>query len=106
MTAFRPEPQTLLSVNEPTVTGTPAYIAACLARFCPSPAEMTFPRMTSSTSPPFRLLRLMASLTTVSPSLAAETRTRLLPNFPMGVLQAERITGFAMVYEWAPPPTH
>jgi hypothetical protein len=50
MTAFRPDPQTLLIVSAATVGGSPAWIAAWRAGAWPSPAETTLPMMTSSTA--------------------------------------------------------
>ena len=44
-----PEPQTLLTVVAPTLTGRPAAMAAWRATFCPRPAPTTLPRITSST---------------------------------------------------------
>ena len=49
ITAFMPEPQTLLTVVAPTETGSPAPMAAWRATFCPRPAPTTLPRITSST---------------------------------------------------------
>ena len=50
MTAFNPDPQTLLMVRAATSLLRPPLSAACLAGFCPTPAEMTLPTMHSSTS--------------------------------------------------------
>ena len=49
ITALSPEPQTLLTVVAPTAGGRPAPMAACRAIFCPSPAPITLPMITSST---------------------------------------------------------
>jgi hypothetical protein len=49
MTAFKPEPETLLTVTAGTVAGTPPEIAAWRAGAWASPAETTFPMMASST---------------------------------------------------------
>src|SRR5712691_9480887 len=93
ITALRPEPQTLLTVKAPTLTGIPAWIADCRAGFCPSPADMTFPMITSSISFASIPALLRDSLTAIAPNLGAGIPTRLLPNFPIAVLQADRITG-------------
>jgi hypothetical protein len=46
---FIPEEQTLFMVVQVTETGRPPKIAACLAGACPTPADNTFPNITSST---------------------------------------------------------
>ena len=73
-------------------------MATCRAGFCPSPAMMALPMITSSTSVGAIPALTMASLTATSPSLTAGTPTRLLPNLPIGVLQADRMTGCAIVF--------
>src|SRR5438093_914367 len=50
ITAFRPEPQTLLIVRAATLGGRPAPRAAWRAGACPRPAVTTVPRLTSSTA--------------------------------------------------------
>ena len=45
MTAFSPEPHTLLTVKAAMVSGRPALSAACRAGFWPTPACRTLPMM-------------------------------------------------------------
>ena len=47
ITAFSPEPQTLLMVIAGTLTGRPALMTAWRAGFWPTPAVRTWPRITS-----------------------------------------------------------
>ena len=49
ITALSPEPHTLLTVNAAIESGSPAFSAACRAGFCPTPAWITLPKITSST---------------------------------------------------------
>ena len=49
ITAFRPEPQTLLTVVALTPSGSPPFSAAWRAGACPAPAWMTWPMIASST---------------------------------------------------------
>ena len=44
ITAFMPEPHTLLRVVQGTLSGSPALSAACRAGACPTPALSTLPR--------------------------------------------------------------
>ena len=69
ITAFSPEPHTLLMVVALTETGHPAPIAACRAGAWPNPAGSTQPKITSSTAPGSTPPRLSASLITRLPSL-------------------------------------
>jgi hypothetical protein len=48
-TAFRPEEHTLLMVVQVVEAGNPALVATCLAGACPTPADSTLPKITSST---------------------------------------------------------
>ena len=45
--AFIPEPQTLLIVVAPQASGRPAFLMACLAGACLSPAPTTLPKIAS-----------------------------------------------------------
>ena len=74
ITAFKPEPQTLLTVNAPTESGNPAKIAACRAGFWPSPAPITLPMMTSLIDRPVDPVRSRRALMQAAPSLGAGTR--------------------------------
>ncbi|SAL71506.1 hypothetical protein AWB70_07383 [Caballeronia cordobensis] len=49
ITAFRPEPHTLLIVMPGTMSGRPALISDWRAGFWPEPAASTWPMMTSLT---------------------------------------------------------
>jgi len=49
MTAFIPEAQTLFIEKQGVDKGRPAPNEAYLAGFCPRPAPITFPKITSST---------------------------------------------------------
>jgi hypothetical protein len=93
MTAFRPEPQTLLIVVAPTDSGSPAKMAAWRAGFCPSPAETTLPMITSSIAAgSWMPARSTAAFTTRAPSWGAGRLLRPPWNRPMGVRTALRIT--------------
>ena len=96
ITPLSPDPQTLLTVNAPTLTGIPAKMADCRAGFCPNPAETTLPIITSSTCFDWTLALFTDSPIAMAPSLGAGIPTRLLPNFPMAVLHAERMTASGM----------
>ena len=61
-----------IQVNAGTLDGNPAYIAACLAGFCPAPAPTALPRITSPISSALIPLFLISSLITTAASLAAE----------------------------------
>src|SRR5262245_27024006 len=97
ITAFRPEPQTLLIMSAPTLGGRPARMAACRAGAWPTPAERTLPMMTSSTWSGARPARATASFTTIAPSCGAVKPLRLPRNLPVGVRTAERMTASRMV---------
>ena len=92
MTAFMPEPQTLLTVRAPTETGMPAFRAACRAGAWPSAAGRTQPMMTSPAS-----AGEMPAWTT-APAMAAAPRSMLLQGAnwpwkePMGVRLAPTMT--------------
>ena len=90
ITALRPEPQTLFTVNAPTVSGRPAPRAAWRAGFCPAPAVRTWPRTTSSTSFGSAPARATASFTTRAPSSVAGSGASAPRNRPTGVRAAEQ----------------
>ncbi len=92
ITAFSPEPQTLLIVRAATEGGRPARIAAWRAGAWPRPAETTFPRMTSSTCSGASPARATASRTTRAPRAGAAKPFRDPRNFPVGRRTAERMT--------------
>src|SRR5262249_1047159 len=91
-TAFKPEPQTLLTVNEGTLSGIPAAIADCRAGFIPSPAPRTLPIITSSTSSRSTPARSIADSMTTRPSSVAGTSFSAPPNDPSAVIAALIIT--------------
>src|SRR5262249_30434218 len=88
ITAFRPEPQTLLIVSAPTCGSMPALICACRAGACPCPPWTTWPMITSSTRSPGTWARFMASRIAAAPrsdALSVESPPR---NLPIGVRAA------------------
>src|SRR5262245_44235121 len=91
MTAFRPEPQTLLIVVAPTELGTPALIAACRAGFCPIPADTTFPISTSLSSVDGTPAFSSAALMHTAPKAGAERLASTPPSEPIGVRTPETI---------------
>src|SRR6058998_3190205 len=88
ITAWSPEPHTLLTVTAPTRSSRPADTAAWRAGFWPRPAEITLPMMTSSISAGTRPVRFTASALAVLPSLTASTLGNERPYLPTGVRQA------------------
>src|SRR5438445_5266972 len=92
MTAFKPEPQTLLTVSAAMVSGRPPRSAAWRAGFWPSPALTTFPMMHSSTACGSRPARRTASATTSAPSRVAASDFSVPRNLPVGVRTAETMT--------------
>src|SRR5512137_3121259 len=92
MTAFRPEPHTLLIVMAGTVTGSPALITACRAGFWPTPAASTWPMITSSTWSGLTPARASTSLMTMAPSSDAGTLASEPPNLPIAVRAAATMT--------------
>ena len=57
ITAFRPEPQTLLIVSAGTLCGRPALMTVWRAGFWPEPAVSTWPRITSPIWSPLSFAR-------------------------------------------------
>src|SRR5262249_53833167 len=92
ITAFSPEPHTLLTVSAATWSGRPPLSAAWRARVCPSPAETTLPMMHSSTIAGSMPARRTASRTTHAPSCSAVNDFSAPRNFPVGVRTADTIT--------------
>src|SRR6516225_3126883 len=92
MTAFRPDPQTLLTVTAATWSGSPPLSAACRAEFCPRPAETTLPMMHSSTILGSTPARRTASATTSAPSSGAVRLLSAPRNLPVGVRTALTMT--------------
>ena len=71
--AFIPLAQTLLTVVQITVSGKPAYFAACRAGACPRLACSTQPISTSSTWSGCIPALSMADLMAIAPNLVAGT---------------------------------
>jgi hypothetical protein len=92
MTAFKPDPHTLFTVNEGTVFGIPAAIAACRAGFCPIPAVSTLPITTSSTASGGTPARRSASAIARAPRAGAVNGLRVPWNRPIGVRTALAMT--------------
>src|SRR5574341_998677 len=92
MTAFRPDPQTLLIVVAFTVSGSPAPFAAWRAGAWPRPAVSTFPMITSSTVSGWTFALCRASLITMLPRTVALRGLNTPFRFPIGVRTAPAIT--------------
>jgi hypothetical protein len=75
-----------------TVCGKPAPIAACRAGFMPTPAQRTWPRITSSTASAGIPVRDKRLAMTLAPKVAAGIVDRLPPNEPMAVRPAATMT--------------
>src|SRR5262245_27386696 len=93
MTAFNPEPHTLLIVVELTSLGRPALRAAWRAGACPRPAPRTSPMMTSSMSSFFTPDLCTASFTAILPRSVAGKELSAPLKLPIGVRAALTITG-------------
>ena len=89
ITAFNPDPHTLFTVTAATVAGSPALSAACRAGACPTPADSTLPRMTSSTFVESTPLRSTAARTATAPSSPTGTLASAPRNLPIGVRHAD-----------------
>lgn len=85
---FKPEEQTLFKVVQGVSTPRPALIEACLAGAWPKPAEITFPKITSSTYFGLRLIDSRAPLMANPPSWGAVKFEIFPKNEPMAVLFA------------------
>src|SRR3954468_21576939 len=92
MIDFNPEPQTLLTVTAPALTGMPAPMPACRAGACPIAACRTLPMITcwicSACTPEFCSAHLMA----IEPSFGAAREESVPRNEPIGVRAPPRIT--------------
>ena len=91
ITAFRPEPHTLLMVVAETPSGSPAFSAACRAGAWPAPAWITWPMIASSTRSGAMPARSTAARMAMAPRSVAGTVERPPPNLPIGVRAAERM---------------
>ncbi|CAB5356502.1 hypothetical protein IST4130_02963 [Burkholderia cenocepacia] len=96
ITAFRPEPHTLLIVIPGTAFGSPALISDCRAGFCPEPAVSTWPMITSLTCSGFTPARSSTARITVAPSSGAAIFASEPPNLPTAVRAADTITTSVM----------
>ena len=85
---FKPEEHTLLIVVQGTLTPIPPLSEACLAGACPTPAERTFPKITSSTYCGLNLIESRAPLMANPPSSGAEKLESLPEKVPIAVLLA------------------
>ena len=92
ITAWRPEPHTLLTVMAPVETGKSALITHWRAGACPMPAERTLPMIIRSTSSGFAPARRTASRTATAPRSEADRAEKAPWNVPMGVRTALAIT--------------
>src|SRR5580765_6284680 len=92
ITAFKPDPQTLLMVSAATCSGSPPRRAAWRAGFWPSPAGTTLPMMHSSTMSASMPARRTASATTSAPSCGAVKVLSAPRNLPVGVRTALTMT--------------
>src|SRR5215510_11869540 len=92
ITAFNPEPHTLLMVVAGTVGATPPLIMAWRAGAWPSPPCATLPMKTSSGSSAFTPARSMAALMAKPPSSGALNDDSEPRNLPIGVRAPLTIT--------------
>ena len=83
ITAFRPEPQTLLIVIAGIGGGRPALIDAWRAGFWPLPAVSTWPRITSEICSGLMSYCASSARMTVAPSSGAGVLASAPPNLPM-----------------------
>src|SRR5215831_8607188 len=83
--ACAPEPQTRLTVSAGTVTGSPAWMAACRAGFILVPACTTLPMTTVSTSSARSFARATAAPIATAPRLGAGISLSVPPNVPIAV---------------------
>jgi hypothetical protein len=97
ITAFMPEPQTLLIVVAPVDTGMPAAMAAWRAGAWPRPAGSTQPMMTSETWSAGTPLCSSAARMAVAPSVVAGTPVNWPKRAPRAVRLAPTMTTSDMV---------
>ena len=90
ITAFKPEPHTLLTVKAAMESGRPAFRAACRAGFWPRPAWRTQPMITSSTRSGGARRGAAPRARATAPSSGAGTSARAPRYLPIGVRTAER----------------
>src|SRR5215813_3801127 len=97
ITAFRPEPHTLLTVVAPTELGIPAPSEAWRAGAWPRPAGSTHPMKVSPTASAGTPARSSAARIAIDPSLGAGTLESSPMNDPMGVRAAPTIQTSRMI---------
>ncbi len=97
ITAFMPDPQSLLIVTAPVLSGMPAKRIAWRAGPCFKPAGSTQPIMTSSTSCACSPARETASLITAAPNSGAVFVASEPWKPPIAVRAPLRITMFTIV---------
>jgi hypothetical protein len=90
ITAFNPEPQTLLMVVALTLSGSPAFSAAWRAGAWPAPACRTWPMIASSIRSGAIPERSTAARMATAPRSVAGVVESLPPNLPIGVRAADR----------------
>src|ERR1044072_5921928 len=96
---FIPLAQTLLTVVQITLSGRPAYLAACRAGAWPRLACNTHPISTSSTCSGRIHAFSMADLIAIAPNFVAGTSYNAPPKLPIGVRTAETIyTSFIYMF--------
>ncbi len=101
ITAFSPEPQTLLIVVAATVSGSPPFSAAWRAGACPVPPCSTWPIRTSSIDSGGTPALRTASRTAIPPRSEAERLASPPWNLPIGVRAAERrTTSRGLFFTW------
>jgi hypothetical protein len=91
ITAFSPEPHTLLIVVALTPSGRPAFRAAWRAGACPAPACSTWPMIASSIRSGATPARSTAARMATAPRSVAGVVERAPPNLPIGVRAADRM---------------
>src|SRR5208282_2875146 len=89
--AFIPDPQTMLTVAAPTVSGIPAPRRTWRAGFWPATAWIAWPNRTSSISEAGIPERSIAARAARVPRAVAGTARNAPPNLPIGVRTAERM---------------
>jgi hypothetical protein len=96
ITAFRPEPHTLLIVIAGMASGSPALRDDWRAAFWPLPAVSTWPRITSDTASALTPVFASSARITVAPSSGAGDLASVPPNLPMAVRSAATMTTSVM----------
>ena len=106
ITAFSPEPQTLLMVVALTPSGSPALSAACRAGAWPAPAWSTWPMIASSMRSGAIPARSTAARMAMAPRSVAGVVESPPPNLPIGVRAAERMYTSRMRQSYSRSPVY